>query len=99
MNPYLALVLIVILATGLALVVARPRYEFVVTVRQGEAHVVSGKVAVLFLQEVRDLCQRNHIKQGWFGGVRRGKRVSLQFGGGFPSGCQQQLRNLWVMQG
>jgi hypothetical protein len=90
-------VLVVLLLLGGVWLVCQPRYVFVVSIKGGLPRVTQGKVTGAFLHQVREVCQRNGVEQGWLGGVQRGQRTALVFSRHFPPGCRQQLRNGWLL--
>jgi hypothetical protein len=77
----------------------RHRYAFVVWVGPGGPRVVRGKVTPVFLQLIADVCVQNDVRCGIVRGVWRGRRIALSFSRTLPTGCQQQLRNLWALHG
>jgi hypothetical protein len=78
---------------------SRTSYVFVVRIEDGSPRLSQGKVAAVFQQRIADACRRNGVRDGWVGGVRKGRRVSLAFSRSIPHACQQQLRNEWAMSG
>jgi hypothetical protein len=77
----------------------RSHSAFVVRLVEGRPQAVHGKVTAAFLAEIRDACRRHAVSSGTVRGVVRNGRIALSFSGGFPPGCQQQLRNVWIAQG
>ena len=77
----------------------RSRDVFVVRIRAGEARVTRGRVPVGFVQRIAEACQRSGVQRGWVRGVQRGRRIALAFSRSIPRGCQQQLRNEWLVSG
>ena len=88
---------LIALAAVVIYLAAQPSYLFVVRVEAGMPRVERGKVTVGFQQRICEACDRNGVKYGWIGGIRRGKRIALVFSRQFSPGCQQQLRNEWSM--
>src|SRR4051794_14427290 len=73
-----------------------PALVFKISVSNGSARLVKGKLSQGLVQEIRDICRERGIARGWIGGVRRGRAVTLVFSRSVPADCRQQLRNLWV---
>ena len=78
---------------------ARPRAAFVIRITQGVPRVTHGTVTAAFLHEVRDACTRHAVDAAEVRGVVKGGHIALTFSEGVPAVCQQQLRNLWFLQG
>jgi hypothetical protein len=77
----------------------RQRFVFRIAISNGAIQVQQGKVAGPFLDQVRAVCQEHSLTNGWVGGVRQGRRIRLVFSPSVPSGCQQQMRNIWAEVG
>ena len=77
----------------------QPRCAFVVQIAQGLPKAVRGKVTAGFLDQVRDMCQRNGVRGGTVRGLIRGRRIALGFSRSIPPAGQQQLRNWWANWG
>ena len=75
------------------------RSTFVVRLSGGQPRILRGKVTSAFLAEIGDVCRRHGIASGTIRGVIRNGRIALSFSRGFPSTCQQQLRNVWTAHG
>jgi hypothetical protein len=95
--------ILLITVTGLILWaiwwVIRPRAAFVVQIERGLPRAVQGTVTPAFLQEVREVCGRHGVQDGFVRGVASDRRIRLEFSAGMPATCQQQLRNLWSLSG
>jgi hypothetical protein len=73
-----------------------PPPVFKIRVAKGSLRVTRGKVTADFQQQAREIFDQWRISRGWFGAVRRGKRLTLVFSHSVPPGCRQQLRNVWT---
>lgn len=80
-------------------VALQPRCAFVIQIAQGIPKAVRGKVTAAFLEQVREVCQQNGVKQGTVRGLIRGRRIALGFSRNIPPGGQQRLRNWWANSG
>jgi hypothetical protein len=94
-----AKLLLIGLVFGLAWSAFQPRYVFLLRIERGEPRIAKGKVTPAFLQQVSEIGRRAGVTPGWVGGVWRGRRIALVFSRSWPSSCQQQLRNQWVLEG
>jgi hypothetical protein len=72
-----------------------PRYQFMIQINGEQLKVSKGKVPADFLDNVRETCREFNIRNGWIGGVKRGKATALRFSANIPQPCQQRLRNMW----
>jgi Protein of unknown function (DUF3634) len=99
MLPAVLLITLTVLVLWGLWSVARPRAAFVVRIANGTPHVAHGTVTQAFLQEMREVCGRNQVKNGVVRGVVKDRRIALEFSDGMPAPCRQQLRNLWLMSG
>lgn len=97
MTP-LGQVLVLAVTAALAWLVLAGRAVFVITVRDGRARVTRGMVSGLFLADVEDVCRDHGIRSGTVRGVRRGRRVALDFSRSIPAPTRQRLRNAWQNQ-
>jgi hypothetical protein len=77
----------------------QPRSVFVIRIAGGQARATRGKVTPLFLQQIIEASARSGVASGWVSGTQRGKRVVLVFSRNIPAGCQQRIRNAWVVGG
>jgi Protein of unknown function (DUF3634) len=77
----------------------RPRAVFVVRIKDGLPRVASGTVTRAFLQQIGDTCSRHAVRGGIVRGVAKNRRIALVFSRNIAPACQQQLRNLWTLQG
>jgi hypothetical protein len=93
---WIAQLLVVAVVAGGAWVALAPKLVFRIRVVKGTLRITQGKLTPDFQQQVREVLQQWSISRGWIGGVQRGRRVTLVFSHNVPSGCRQQLRNLWV---
>lgn len=82
---------------GIAWLLARPHYAFLVRIDDGKTRVTAGKVTTAFLDQVQQTCSELGVAHGWIGGHRRGRHTRLAFSRGIPPQVQQRLRNLWCM--
>jgi hypothetical protein len=48
---------------------------------------------------VEEVCRRENLMDGRIFGLRRGRSIVLAFSGPIPREAQQQLRNLWQING
>jgi hypothetical protein len=87
---------VIVAAVWIAL---QPRCAFVVQISQGLPKAVRGKVTAAFLEQVREVCERNGVRQGMVRGLIRGRRIALGFSSSIPPAGQQQLRNWWANWG
>jgi hypothetical protein len=78
---------------------SKHRSVFVVRLTEGRPRAAQGRVTSNFLAEVADVCRRHGIASGTIRGLVRNGRIALSFSGNFPAECQQQLRNIWAVQG
>jgi uncharacterized protein DUF3634 len=89
-------ILVVVVVVGGAWKALSPQPVFKIRVAKGALRVTRGKVTPDFQQQAREIFSQWKISRGWFGAVRRGKRLTLVFSYSVPPGCRQQLRNLWT---
>ena len=89
-------VLIVGFAVWVFWTLLQPRYVFVVHIAQGRPSLRKGNLTRAFLGRLTEVCRENGVVNGWIGGVRQGRRISLRFSRQFPPGLQQRLRNEWA---
>jgi hypothetical protein len=68
------------------------RTLFKLSIRNGEVLVVSGRVPVRFLQDVREVTADEKLTRGTVSAVARAHGAGLSFSG-LPEGPQQRLRN------
>lgn len=68
------------------------RTLFKLSIRDGELLVVSGRVPVRFLQDVRAVVEDERLTRGSISAVAREHGAGLEFWG-IPEGPQQRLRN------
>ena len=92
----LAEILIVALVVWAAWIALSHKPVFKIRVARGSLRVTRGKVTADFQQQVREIFNEWKISRGWFAAVRRGRRLTLVFSYSVPSGCRQQIRNLWT---
>lgn len=88
----------------------RPRYAFVVQIKNGHPVCRKGRVDSAFLRHVAEICQWSGVRYGKIYGTLQpsprkqhavfGRRtqIRLSFSSGFPVGCQQQLRNVSLIE-
>jgi hypothetical protein len=93
---WIAQLLVLALVVGGVWVALSPKFVFRIQVVKGTVRVTKGKLTPDFQQQVGEILDQWRISRGWIGGVQRGRRVTLVFSHSVPSGCRQQLRNLWV---
>jgi hypothetical protein len=99
LNDALLLVLLIAVVGAALWWATTQRSTFVVRLVHGQPRILRGKVTAAFLAEIGDVCRRHGIASGTIRGVVRNDRIALSFSRGFPSTCQQQLRNAWTAQG
>jgi hypothetical protein len=58
-----------------------------------------GKGTPVFLAQILEACEQSGVASGWVSGTQRGKRTVLVFSRNIPAGCQQRIRNAWVVGG
>lgn len=68
------------------------RALFKLSIKDGELLVVSGRVPVRFLQDVRDVVRDEKLTHGTISAVAREHGAGLTFWG-IPEGPQQRMRN------
>lgn len=91
------LVRLIFAALGVLVVLAllRPRFDFVVRIRDGKATVVKGKVEPGFVVDCERIARDNGVERGEIRGRSRGGDVSLVFSAGIPSRLHQRFRNAY----
>jgi hypothetical protein len=93
------IILLVLVISAVAWFLARPPAVFVVRIKSRQPLATQGRVTASFLAILAELCQQHSLDSGEVRGVARGRRISLWFSGGVPSGFRQQLRNWWARSG
>lgn len=93
-EAFFAVVMLTVIG-GIVWSALRPRYEFVLRIRDGQVTPVRGKVTAAFLEVATEIVRENGVERGWIAGERHGKRVRLAVSHGFPAGPAQRLRNAW----
>jgi|SRR5215831_1252376 len=76
---------------------ARANELFCVSVRDGRALVVRGRVPGGLLHELRDMVARPRVARATVRAVKRADGAELVFSGGLDEGRQQRLRNVFAM--
>ncbi len=89
-------ILIVAIVVGGAWIALAPKPVFKIRVAKGSLRVTRGTVTANFQQQAAEILDQWKISRGWFGAVKRGRRLILVFSHSVPPGCRQQLRNLWT---
>ena len=89
---------VVVIVLWCVWIALRPNYVFVIRIENGAARIDKGKATQEFLQHVSEVCREAGIRNGWIGGVARGRLVQLAFSHSIPRRCRQQLRNVWAYQ-
>lgn len=69
--------------------------EFTVSIRNGDARAVQGKITAKVLSEFSDVARQGQISRGYIYGLRRGNQTTLRFSSSIPLACRQRLRNIW----
>jgi hypothetical protein len=77
----------------------RPQYVFTLAIEPVGVRKASGTVTRAFVHEVEEVCRREGLTGGRIVGVRHGRSIVLAFSGPIPPTAQQQLRNLWQING
>lgn len=96
------LIPLVILIVGSVLVYVlffRPPVVFQIQYRKGVPRVARGRVTDAMRTAIYDICRQNEIQTGTITALPNGKRVRMTFSRDIPSGCQQQIRNLMLLDG
>lgn len=92
------LIAVVITVLGYLLVYWRPRPEWEVLIRDGQATVVHGKVNGRFVAECQMICDQWKVSRGRVAGSRNPDgRISLRFSREIPPQHHQRFRNAWGM--
>lgn len=91
-------IIVAMLVVGGIWLAIRPKYAFLVRIRDGVPHVVKGRLTATHVKDIADVLQSAEITRGWVAGTRRSLRTVLVFSSNIPKQCRQQLRNLWVNQ-
>jgi Protein of unknown function (DUF3634) len=73
-----------------------PKPVFKIRFAHGSVRVTQGKVTGDFLNQAGEIVRQWKLSRGWFAAVHRGRRLTLVFSYSVPTGCRQQLRNLWT---
>ncbi len=68
---------------------------FAIRVTDGAGKVKWGKVPAGFVRECERLCKENNIKKATIKGVRRGRRIRLEFSYHIHKRQRQKFRNAW----
>ena len=72
---------------------------FVVKVRGGVPRAARGVVTTGFLRDVAEICAQHQVRSATIRGLAVGRRIRLEFSRGMPTGCRQQIRNVWEASG
>jgi hypothetical protein len=88
-----------VLALALIVFAAWPRAEFVLRIREGKVEVAKGTPPPQFTNECRRLCETWNVRGGAVKGMRRGRRIRLEFDREVPGEHHQRFRNLWGLYG
>jgi hypothetical protein len=89
-------ILVVAVAVGGTWFALSPKPVFKIRVARGSLRVTRGIVRADLQQQAGEILEQWKISRGWVAAVRRGRRLRLVFSHSVPSGCRQQLRNLWT---
>jgi len=58
-----------------------------------------GVVTTGFLRDVAEICAQHQVRSATIRGLAVGRRIRLEFSRGMPTGCRQQIRNVWEASG
>ena len=97
MMAYLPLIIVGTVVAGV-LYLARPPVVFVIRYRKGIARVVRGRLTEVHLASIREICRENEVTSGTITALPHGKRARMKFSGDISQGCQQQIRNLMLLE-
>jgi hypothetical protein len=75
----------------------RPRYAFVIRVRNGRTRLSRGKATQRFMEEVGEICQQHDVTRGTIRGFLVRRRLLLAFSWNIPRPCRQRIRNIWLL--
>lgn len=94
------LIPLVILIVGSVLVyvlVFRPPVVFQIEYRNGIPRVARGRLTEATRAAIHEICRQNEIRSGTITALPNGKRIRMTFSRDIPPGCQQQIRNLMLL--
>jgi len=93
------LIAILVFTVGpiLLYVALRPPVVFQIKYHNGASRVSRGRLTEARLASIREICGQNGIRSGTITALPAGKRVRMKFSGDFSPGCQQQVRNLMLL--
>src|SRR5262245_17237844 len=94
-----AILAFAVVALGLLVYAVWPRAEFVLRIREGKVRVGRGKPPPHFVHECEQLCETWNVQSGAVKGIRRGRRIRLDFSRAVPEEHHQRFRNLWGLYG
>jgi hypothetical protein len=83
----------------LALVASRPVAVFTLTIKDGKVRASAGQPGQLFLDEAQLIVTDCGIESGVVRGVRKWRRVALEFSPHIPARYRQRFRNVWALYG
>lgn len=70
---------------------------FQIQYRNGIPRVTRGRVTEGLRAAIQEICHQNEIRKGTITALPNGKRVRMTFSRDIPPGCQQQIRNLMLL--
>lgn len=74
----------------------RKRCDFVLRIDNGQVRLIRGELSRSVLADVGEVCKREEITTGTIRGIRKDRRIALEFSRQIPPPNQQQFRNLWA---
>ncbi len=77
--------------------VFRPPVVFQLKYRNGIPRVARGRLTEATRAAIHEICRQNEIRSGTITAFPKGKRVRMAFSRDIPPGCQQQIRNLMLL--
>lgn len=77
--------------------VIRPQVVFQIRYRNGIPRVARGRLTEATRAAIHEICRQNEIRSGTITAFPKGKRVRVTFSRDIPPGCQQQIRNLMLL--
>lgn len=90
-------ILAVTVGAVLLYLATRPKVVFQIKYRNGIPQVARGRLTEATRSAIHEICCQNEIRSGTITALPRGKRVHLKFSRDIPPGCQQQIRNLMLL--
>ncbi len=94
---YLTLIVIFAITAGLFYLTRSP-VVFVIKYRNGTPSVVRGRLTAAMLESIEEICRQNRVTSGTITAIPYGKRIRMKFSADISPGCQQQIRNLMLVE-